>query len=141
MSSISCTGVHIAGVACNQPHRQDYSHNQGQPTIITSVYYNYIVLTLPRSRNGSTTNVQAGSKLLKHRGREALGEDIGVLRCRRDMKNPNVSEGDSLLNKMEINLNMLRALMLYWVCGEVDSTNVTTIDQRGSARWVAKLHE
>jgi len=57
------------------------------------------------------------------------------------MKNPNVSEGDSLLNKMEINLNMLRALMLYWVCGEVDSTNVVTVDQRCTARWVAKLHE
>ena len=86
-------------------------------------------------------NVQGGSKLLKHRGREALGEDVDVLRCRRDMKNPNMAEGDSLPNKMEINLNMLRTLMLDWVGGEVDNTNVITIDQRGSARWVAKLHE
>jgi hypothetical protein len=29
------------------------------------------------------------------------------------MKNPNLAKGDSLPNKMEINLNMLRALMLY----------------------------
>ena len=50
-------------------------------------------------------------------------------------------EGDSLSTKMEINLNMLRALMLDWVGGEVDNTNVITIDQRGSARWVANLHE
>ena len=99
------------------------------------------MLTLPRSRNGSTTNVQAGSKLLKHRGGETLGEDAGVLRCRWDMKNPNLAKGDSLPNKMEINLNMLRALMLDWVGGEVDNTNVITIDQRGSARWVANLHE
>ena len=77
-----------------------------------AAYYNYIVLTLPRSRNGSTTNVQAGSKLLKHRGGETLGEDVDVLRCRWDMKNPNLTKGDSLSNKMEINLNMLRALML-----------------------------
>ena len=73
------------------------------------------MLTLPRSRNGSTTNVQAGSKLLKHRGWETLGEDVGVLRYRCDMKNPNLAKGDSLLTKMEINLNMLRALMLDWL--------------------------
>jgi len=57
------------------------------------------------------------------------------------MKNSNFSKGDSLPNKMEINLNMLRTLMLDWVGGEVDNTNVITIDQRGSARRVAKLHE
>ena len=104
-------------------------------------FYSYISLTLPRSLIGSMTNVQAGSKLLEDSGRKALGEDVGVLRCRWDIKNPNLTKGDSLSNKMEINLNMLRALMLDWVGGEVDSTNVITIDQRGPARWVAKLHE
>ena len=85
----------------SQPHRPDTCHKS------RAAYYNYNRLT------GSTANVQAGSKLLKHRGREGRGEDVGVLRCRRDMKNPNVAEGDSLPNKMEINLNMLHALMLY----------------------------
>ena len=68
------------------------------------------MLTLPLNRNGSTTNVQAGSKLLKHRGGETLGEDAGVLRCRWDMKNPNLAKDNSLPNKMEINLYMLHAL-------------------------------
>jgi len=42
---------------------------------------------------------------------------------------------------VEINLNVLRALMLDWVGGEVYGTNVVTVDQCGSVRRVAKLHE
>jgi hypothetical protein len=71
----------------------------------------------------------------------ALGEDIGVLGCRRNMKYPNVAEGDSLPNKMEINLNVLCPLMLNWVAGEIDSTNVVAVDQSGTVRLVAKLYE
>jgi len=99
------------------------------------------MLTLPRSLIGSTANVQTGSKLLKHGGGEALGEDVGVLGCRRDMKDPYLAEGNPLPNKVEINLNVLRALMLDWVGGEVYGTNVVTVDQCGSVRRVAKLHE
>jgi hypothetical protein len=55
------------------------------------------------------------------------------------MKNPNVIEGYLASNKMEINLNMLRPLMLHWIAGEVYSTDVVTVDQGGTARWVAKL--
>ena len=87
------------------------------------------------------TNVQAVSKLLEDSGRKALGEDIDVLGCRRNMEYPNMTEGDPLTNKMEINLNMLCPLMLYGVAGEVNNTNVITINQSGTARRVAKLHE
>jgi hypothetical protein len=71
------------------------------------------MLTLSRNLIGSMTDVQAGPKLLKHRGRKTLGEDVGVLGCGRNMKYPNVAEGDPLSNKMEINLNMLHPLMLH----------------------------
>jgi hypothetical protein len=50
------------------------------------------------------------------------------------MKNSNVTEGDLLLNKMEIDLNMFRLLMLHRIAGEVYSTDVVTIDQGGTAR-------
>jgi hypothetical protein len=40
------------------------------------------------------------------------------------MENPNLTEGDTLPNKVEINLNVLRALMLDRIGGEVDSTNI-----------------
>jgi hypothetical protein len=87
-----------------------------------------ISLTLPRSLIRSTTNVKTGSKLLKYRHWETLGENIYVLGCRGDMQNPNLTEGDTLPNKVEINLNVLHALMLDQIGGEVDNTDVVTIN-------------
>jgi hypothetical protein len=57
------------------------------------------------------------------------------------MKYPNVAEGDPLSNKMEINLNMLHPLMLHWIAGEINNTNVVTVDKGGTARQMAKLYE
>jgi hypothetical protein len=44
------------------------------------------------------------------------------------MQNPNLTEGDTLPNKVEINLNVLHALMLDQIGGEVDNTDVVTIN-------------
>jgi hypothetical protein len=55
-----------------------------------------------------------------------FGEDVSELGGRRDM---NISDGDTLANEVEINLNMLRALMLDGVGGEVDCANVIAVDQ------------
>jgi hypothetical protein len=99
------------------------------------------MLTLPRNLIGCIANVQAGPKLLKHRGRKVIGEDVSVLRCCRNMKYPNVAEGDPLPNTMEINLNVLRPLMLNWVAGEINSTNIVTVDQGGTARQVVPSRE
>lgn len=57
------------------------------------------------------------------------------------MKNPNVTEGDLLSNKMEINLYMFCSLMLHWIAGEIYCTDVITIDQSGSARRAVKLEQ
>jgi hypothetical protein len=51
-------------------------------------------------------------KTLETQRWEAFGEDVGILGCHRDIKDLNLAKGDSLLNKMEINLNVLQALML-----------------------------
>jgi hypothetical protein len=42
--------------------------------------------------------------------------------------NSNIADGNSLMDEMEIYLNMLRALMLNWI-GEVDRTHIIAIDQ------------
>jgi hypothetical protein len=55
-----------------------------------------------------------------------FGEDVGELGGRQDM---NISDGDTLANEVEINLNMLRALMLDGVGGEVDCADVVAVDQ------------
>ena len=119
----------------SQPRRRDTCHKS------RAAYYNYKRLSLPRSLTGSTANVQAGPKLLKQGSRKALGKDVGILGCRRDMKDPNMTEGDPLPNKVEINLNMLRPLMLHQVAGEIHSTDIVTVDQGGTTRRVAKLME
>ena len=49
------------------------------------------------------------------------------------------TEGDSFSDKVQVNLNMLGLLMLNWVGGEVDSTDVVTIDHGGTAERIAKL--
>ena len=90
--------------------------------------YIYIMLTLPCSLIGSTTNVKTRSKLLKYRCWETLGEDVGIPGCHGDMENPNLTEGDTLPNKVEINLNVLCALMLDRIGGEVDNTDIIAIN-------------
>jgi hypothetical protein len=45
-------------------------------------------------------------------GHHTLSEDIGELRSHWDVHNVNFPNGDFVTDKMEINLNMLRALML-----------------------------
>ena len=78
---------------------------------------------------------------MEHRSRKTLGEDVGVLRCCRDMDNSNVTEGDLLSNEVEIDLNMFCLLMLYRIAGKIYNTNAVTIDQSGTARRVLKLEK
>jgi hypothetical protein len=69
-------------------------------------------------------------KLQGHRGGQPLGEDVGELRSRRDV-DTNVPVGNMLVNKVKINLNMLGALVLNRVGGEVDGADVVAVDQNG----------
>lgn len=45
------------------------------------------------------------------------------------MKNPSVTEGDLFSNKIKIDLNMFRPLMLHWIARETYSTYVVTDSQ------------
>jgi hypothetical protein len=46
-----------------------------------------------------------------------------------DVQNPNFPDGDLVTNKVKINLNMFRALVLNWVGYQVDGTNNVAIDK------------
>jgi hypothetical protein len=118
-----------------------HATNQGNKS---RAYYNYTFynsLTLPRSLIGSIANGQTGSELLEERGRKNLGEDVRVLRCCGNMKNPSMTKGNFLSNKVEINLNMLCSLMLHWVARDIYDTDVITINHGGLARRVVKLNQ
>jgi hypothetical protein len=65
---------------------------------------------------------------------QTLGEGVSELGGRRDVEDANIFDGDT--NEVEINFNMLGALMLDGVGGEVDHTDVVVVDQ-GGPRWGA----
>jgi hypothetical protein len=44
------------------------------------------------------------------------------------MEDPDMTKCDFLSNKVEIDLNMLRLLMLHWVAAEIYCTDVIIID-------------
>jgi hypothetical protein len=53
------------------------------------------------------TDVETEPKLHGHQGEQTLGEDVDELGGRRDVVDTNISDGDALANKVEINPNML----------------------------------
>jgi hypothetical protein len=69
-------------------------HNRGLNR--TPTQHTRYISTTPAVETLATTDVETGMKLLKHRCREALGEDVGELRSSRDIKNSHISNGDTL---------------------------------------------
>lgn len=65
----------------------------------------------------ATSDVDIGPKLLKQRHTETLGKYVGKLRRGQDMKNPHIPDGDTVANEVEVELDMLRSMMLDGVGG------------------------
>jgi hypothetical protein len=53
----------------------------------------------------------------------------------------NVPNSNALADKVKINLNMLGALVLNEVGGEVDGVDVVTVDQSGPRQGAMQLHK
>ena len=80
-------------------------------------------------------------KIDEHRGRKSLGEDIGELRRRRYVKDPDVSNGNPLTDEVEVDLNMLRALVLNRVDRQIHGTHIVTIDKSRASQRSMKFLE
>jgi hypothetical protein len=65
------------------------------------------------------------------RERQPLGEDVGELGSHRHVEDTNVLDGNALVDKVKINLNMLGVLVLNGVSGEVDGAGIIVVDQSG----------
>jgi hypothetical protein len=61
-----------------------------------------------------------------------LGEDAG---------NSNVTGGDPLMDKVQVDLHVLRVLMLHEIGGEVDHADVVAIDEGGTLEGAVELLE
>jgi hypothetical protein len=55
------------------------------------------------------------------------------------MEGIDLTDGDLLANEVEINLNMLCALVLYRVGGDADDIDVVAIDKPASAQRTVNL--
>jgi hypothetical protein len=79
-------------------------------------------------------------KILKHVRREAFGEDdVGKLRSNRYMKNSHITDGDTLADEVKVDLDMLCALVLDWVGGEVYGADVIAVDKGTPRQWTVEL--
>jgi hypothetical protein len=58
-------------------------------------------------------------------------EDVSELGSHRDIEDTKVSDGNTLTNKVEININMFGVLMLDGARREVDDIDIAAIHQSG----------
>jgi hypothetical protein len=70
----------------------------------------------------ATGYVESGPKFRDGLGGKTLGEDASKLGGGLYMKNPNITDSHPVTNEMQVNLHMLRPLMLNRVGGEVMAT-------------------
>jgi hypothetical protein len=89
----------------------------------------------------ATGYVEAGPELREGRGRKALGEDVSELGGGRYMENPNISNSHPITNKVQVNLHMLRLLMLNRVGGEEHGADVVAVDERALGERAVKLSQ
>jgi hypothetical protein len=58
-----------------------------------------------------------------------------------DAENPNVTNSDMLTDKVQVNLHVLRVLMLHGIGGEVDRVDVVVVDEGGALEGAVELLE
>ena len=57
------------------------------------------------------------------------------------MENPNISDSNQVTNKVQVDLHMLRPLMLNRVCGEVHGADVVAVDESALDERAVKLSQ
>jgi hypothetical protein len=87
--------------------------------------YNTTFLTPPTVPTLATIDVETGVKLEEEWIWQTLGEHVGELRSHRDMQNVNFPNDDLVMDGVEINLNMLRVLMLNRVGRQVETLTLS----------------
>jgi hypothetical protein len=83
----------------------------------------------PTVKTLATTNIETGPKFQKHRCRQTLREDVHDLGGCRHVQYADITDGNTFPNEVEVDLDMLRTLMLNGVGGEVDDADVVAVDE------------
>ena len=97
------------------------------------------ILTPSLSLSGSVTNTKTGPKVSEQLYRQPFGHNVRKLMRRWNMKHPDLSQSNLLMDEVNIYLNMLRATMMNWIGSHVDSTDIVAVDDRRRRDGCMKL--
>jgi hypothetical protein len=82
-------------------------------------------------------NVETRPKIWKYQSGQTLREDVHKLRGHRDVQDPDITNGNAFSNEVEVDLDILRTLVLNEVGGEVDCTDIVVVDE--TALWQCSM--
>ena len=57
------------------------------------------------------------------------------------MEDPNIVNSNPVANEVQVDLHMLRSLMLNGVGGEIHSANIIAVDEHALGEWALKLSQ
>ena len=84
-------------------------------------------------------NAEIGHEVLEERRRETLGEDVSELARARDVQNAYVADADLLAHKVDVELDVLRSLVMNWIPRHVRGGDVVAEHDRGLGDVVVKF--
>jgi hypothetical protein len=91
----------------------------------------FYFLTPTRSRSGRLLDAKAGSKFSKECYRKPFSHDVGELVRGGHMENPNLTKGHLFAEEVNVDLDVLRLLVVDGVGHHVDYTDVVAEDNGG----------
>jgi hypothetical protein len=122
----------------NTPCSLDYRHSGVQDCPTKKETHRQEAPPLPQLATGY---VEAEPELRGGRGRKTLCEYVSELGGGRNMENPNITNSHPVSNKVQVNLHMLRPLMLNRVGGEVHGADIVAVDERALSKRTVKLNQ
>jgi hypothetical protein len=87
------------------------------------------LLTPPTVETLTTVNIETGPKFQKHWIGQTLREDVCELGGHQYVQDAEITDGNSFLDEVEVDLNMLCTLVLNEVSGEVDGADIVIVDR------------
>jgi hypothetical protein len=87
------------------------------------------LLTSPIVETLATANVETEPKFRKHQSGQTLCENIRELEGCRYVQGADITDGNAFRDEVEVDLDMLCALVLNEVDGEVDGADVVAVDE------------
>jgi hypothetical protein len=90
----------------------------------------HICLTPARSRSGRVPDAKTRFELIEELYSKAFGHDVRELMRRWDMKHAHLSKSNLLTDEVNVDLDVLSAVVVNGIGYHVDNSHVVTVDDR-----------